>query len=53
MKDYKTPIEIELWIYEDTSKYQMAQIIQANLKEIGIDVKIQTLKLSSFLQLIA
>lgn len=53
MKDYKTPIEIELWIYEDTSKYQMAQIIQANLKEIGIDVKIQTLELSSFLQLTA
>lgn len=53
MKNYKTPIEIELWIYEDTSKYQMAQIIQANLKEIGIDVKIQTLELSSFLQLTA
>lgn len=53
MENYKTPIEIELWIYEDTSKYQMAQIIQANLKEIGIDVKIQTLELSSFLQLTA
>ena len=53
MKNYKTPIEIDLWIYEDTSKYQMAQIIQANLKEIGINVKIQTLELSSFLQLTA
>ncbi|MGL5745179.1 MAG: ABC transporter substrate-binding protein, partial [Cetobacterium sp.] len=47
------PIKIELWIYEDTSKYQMAQIIQANLKEIGIDVEIKTLELSSFLQLSA
>ena len=53
MKSYNTPIEIDLWIYEDTSKYQMAQIIQANLKEIGINVKIQTLELSSFLQLSA
>lgn len=53
MANYKTPIKIELWIYEDTSKYQMAQIIQANLKEIGIDVSIQTLELSSFLQLTA
>ncbi|MDX8337321.1 MULTISPECIES: ABC transporter substrate-binding protein [Cetobacterium] len=53
MKNYKKPINIDLWIYEDTSKYQMAQIIQANLKEIGIEVNIQTLELSSFLQLTA
>lgn len=53
MKKYSLPIKIELWIYEDTSKYQMAQIIQANLKEIGIDVEIKTLELSSFLQLSA
>ncbi|MGL4652077.1 ABC transporter substrate-binding protein [Cetobacterium sp.] len=53
MKNYSLPIKIDLWIYEDTSKYQMAQIIQANLKEIGIEVEIKTLELSSFLQLSA
>ncbi|MEG3014429.1 MAG: ABC transporter substrate-binding protein [Cetobacterium sp.] len=53
IKSYKEPISIELWIYEDSSKYQMAQVIQANLKEIGINVEIQTLELSTFLQLSA
>lgn len=53
VKNYELPIKIDLWIYEDTSKYQMAQIIQANLKEIGIEVEIKTLELSSFLQLSA
>lgn len=50
VKEYGKPVSIDLWIYEDPAKYQMAQVIQANLKEIGIDVNIETLELSSFLQ---
>lgn len=50
VKKYGKPVKIDLWIYEDPSKYQMAQVIQANLKEIGIEVEIKTLELSSFLQ---
>lgn len=50
VKAYGKPVKMDLWIYEDPSKYQMAQVIQANLKEIGIQVIIQTLELSSFLQ---
>ncbi|MEG0135895.1 MAG: ABC transporter substrate-binding protein [Cetobacterium sp.] len=49
----KTPIKLNLWIYEDNSKYQTAQIIQSNLKEIGIDINIEVLELSSFLSFTA
>ncbi len=40
----------QLWIYEEPTRMQMAQIIQSNLKEIGINISIQVLELSSFLQ---
>lgn len=53
IKNYGEAVSIELWVYDDSTKYQMAQVIQANLKDIGIDVKIQTLELSTFLQLTA
>lgn len=43
-------LNLGLWIYDEPSRQQMAQIIQANLKEIGIDVEITVLEVSSFLQ---
>lgn len=43
-------LNLGLWIYDEPSRQQMAQIIQANLKEIGIDVEINVLEVSSFLQ---
>lgn len=47
---YDNNLKLELWIYEEPARLQMAQVIQSNLKEIGIDVSIQVLELSSFLQ---
>lgn len=46
-------MSLELWIYDEPTRQQMAQIIQANLKEIGIDVSIQVVEVSSFLQFTA
>lgn len=43
-------LNYQLWIYEEPTRMQMAQIIQSNLKEIGINISIQVLELSSFLQ---
>lgn len=43
-------LKLTLWIYDEPSRQQMAQIIQANLKEVGIDVEINVLEVSSFLQ---
>lgn len=43
-------LNYELWIYDEPTRMQMAQIIQSNLKEIGINITIQVLELSSFLQ---
>lgn len=43
-------LKLGLWIYDEPSRQQMAQIIQANLKEVGIDVEINVLEVSSFLQ---
>lgn len=43
-------LKLGLWIYDEPSRQQMAQIIQANLKELGIDVEINVLEVSSFLQ---
>lgn len=43
-------LKLSLWIYDEPSRQQMAQIIQANLKELGIDVEINVLEVSSFLQ---
>lgn len=43
-------LSLNLWIYDEPSRQQMAQIIQANLKEIGIDVEIIVAEVSTFLQ---
>ena len=40
--------EFKLRASDEPSRQQMAQIIQANLKEIGIDVEINVLEVSSF-----
>lgn len=39
-----------LFVNDNTTRLQLAQIIQANLKEIGIDVKIETLEWGAYLQ---
>lgn len=52
MKKYPK-LKINLYIYEDTSKFQMAQMIQGFLKEIGIEVNIISLEVSSFLNFTA
>lgn len=43
-------LNLSLWIYDEPTRRQMAQIIQANLKEIGIDVSIQIVEVPTFLQ---
>lgn len=43
-------LTLSLWIYDEPTRRQMAQIIQANLKEIGIDVNIQIVEVPTFLQ---
>lgn len=43
-------LRLKLWIYDEPSRQQMAQIIQANLKEVGIDVEIIVAEVSTFLQ---
>lgn len=39
-----------LFVNDSTTRIQLAQIIQANLKEIGIDMKIETLEWGAYLQ---
>ena len=39
-----------LFVNDNTTRLQLAQIIQANLKEIGIDMKIETLEWGAYLQ---
>lgn len=39
-----------LFVNDSTTRLQLAQIIQANLKEIGIDMKIETLEWGAYLQ---
>lgn len=39
-----------LFVNDNTTRIQLAQIIQANLKEIGIDMKIETLEWGAYLQ---
>ena len=39
-----------LFVNDNTTRLQLAQIIQANLKEIGIDMKIETLEWGTYLQ---
>lgn len=41
---------LKLYIYDEPSRQQMAQIIQANLKEVGINLEINVLEVSAFLQ---
>ena len=43
-------LSLKLWIYDEPSRQQMAQIIQANLKEVGIKVEIEVAEVSTFLQ---
>lgn len=43
-------LSLKLWIYDEPSRQQMAQIIQANLNEVGIDVEIIVAEVSTFLQ---
>ncbi|MGF6906180.1 ABC transporter substrate-binding protein [Fusobacterium sp. PH5-44] len=47
---HELPLKLSLYIYEEPSRVQMAQVIQSNLKDIGIDLRIVTLEVSSFLQ---
>lgn len=44
------PLKLSIYIYEEPSRVQMAQVIQSNLKDIGIDLQIETLEVSAFLQ---
>lgn len=39
-----------LFVNDNTTRLQLAQIIQANLKDIGIDMKIETLEWGAYLQ---
>jgi len=48
--DVELPIILSLYTYDEPSRVQMAQVIQGNLREIGIDLRIQTLEVSAFLQ---
>lgn len=43
-------LKLDLWIYAEPTREQMAQIIQADLKEIGIDINIQVAEVPTFLQ---
>lgn len=43
-------LSLKLWIYDEPSRQQMAQIIQANLNEVGIEVEIMVAEVSTFLQ---
>lgn len=47
------PLHLKLYIYEEPSRKQIAEIIQANAKEAYFDVEIVSLEVSSFLQFTA
>lgn len=51
--DRKHPLKLKLYIYEEPSRRQIAEIIQANAKEAYFDVEIISLEVSSFLQFTA
>ncbi|MGL6098707.1 MAG: ABC transporter substrate-binding protein [Fusobacteriaceae bacterium] len=42
--------ELSLWVSDNPTRVQVAQIIQANLKEIGLDIKINAVEWGTFLQ---
>lgn len=49
----KHPLKLKLYIYEEPSRRQIAEVIQANAKEAYFDVEIVSLEVSSFLQFTA
>lgn len=52
MKEAKVKsLDLNLWIYAEPTREQMAQIVQDNLKEIGVNVQIKTAEVPTFLQL--
>lgn len=42
--------ELSLWVSDNPGRVQASQIVQANLKEIGLNVKINTVEWGTFLQ---
>lgn len=42
--------ELSLWVSDNPTRLQVAQIVQANLKEIGLNVKINAVEWGTFLQ---
>lgn len=51
--DEKHPLSLKMYIYEEPSRRQISEIIQANLKEAFMDVEVVSLEVSSFLQFTA
>ena len=51
--DEKHPLSLKIYIYEEPSRRQISEIIQANLKEAFMDVEVVSLEVSSFLQFTA
>ncbi|HEY4533451.1 MAG TPA: ABC transporter substrate-binding protein [Fusobacterium sp.] len=51
--DETHPLSLKMYIYEEPSRRQISEIIQANLKEAFIDVEVVSLEVSSFLQFTA
>ena len=43
-------LSLTIWTNDNVTRTQIAQIIQANLKEVGIDLKIEVLEWGSYLQ---
>ena len=43
-------LKLKLWVNDNVTRTQTAQIIQSNLKEVGIDVDIEVLEWSTYLQ---
>lgn len=46
---YENGFQTTIWTNDNSVRTRIAQIVQANLKEIGIDVAIETLEWSSYL----
>lgn len=51
--DETHPLSLKMYIYEEPTRRQISEIIQANLKEIYMDVEVVSLEVSSFLQFTA
>lgn len=49
----ENPLKLKLYIYEEPSRRQISEIIQANAKEAYFDIEIIALEVSSFLQFTA